>query len=308
MFSGKKTYLGSKDRYARLRKIETLNPETDYREITKLFYEDFHTVALLPGFTGFLMNNAAPRISRILAATGELEHRVAKRFLDTSIFAATILENGLDKGLGRDAARRVNSMHRRYDIHEDDFVIVACDQIVMGIAHIEKFGWRPLSDVEREGLRVFYTQEARVFGGRKRLPATLPEVRAFWERYMDEELGFEPQNQRMTDVMVDFVKTLFPWPMSVVIAPALLAQVDPRILCACGRKAPGPLARWFASIVLRQLGRLGPRADNAPDRRHALIKKVYPNGYTIDSIGTHAGPHGAPAPATAVEDAEEAIV
>ncbi len=290
-------YLGSTDRYARLRKIETLNPETDYREITKLFYEDFHTIAILPGFTGFLMNNAAPRISRVLASTGELEHRVRKRFLDTSLFASTILENGLDKGPGREAVRRVNSMHRRYDIHEDDFVIVACDQIVMGLAHAEKFGWRQVSAIEREGLRVFYTEEARMFGGRRPLPPTFQEILSFWEGYLNEQLSFEPQNKRLTDAMVNFVKTLFPWPLSLIIAPVLLAQVDPRILSACGRKAPGAVMRWLSNTLLRQVGKQGPRSDNAPDRRHELVKKVYPNGYTIDSIGTHANPQAATAPA-----------
>jgi len=283
-----KTWLGTDDPYARLRKIETLDPQKDYQQITKLFFEDFGNVMMVPAFTGFMMNFAATRISRILASTGELEHRVAKRFLDTALLARNVSGYGLESpGPGRDAARRVNSMHRRYDINDDDFIVVSCDQLVMTLRTVEKFGWRPITDAERQSLLLHYTHETRYFGGRKPIPPTLPEAFAFWENYMDTLLAFEPPNQRMADAMLGFIKTLFPQPLRPFIAPMLLSQVDPRILRATGKRVPGPLAQKMSALLLRLVSKQDPLPDGAPDGLQKLIQKVYPNGYSIETLGTH---------------------
>lgn len=283
-----KTWLGSEDRYARLRKIESLVPQKDYALITKLFFEDFGNVMMVPAFTGFMMNFAAVRISRILGATGEIEHRVAKRFLDTALLARSVSQHGLDTpGPGRGAARRVNAMHRRYDIQEDDFIIVACDQLVMTLKTVGKFGWRPITDAEKQALLLHYTQETRYFGGRKPIPPTLPETFAFWENYMDTLLALEPQNKRMVDAMLGFMKTLFPAPLRPFVAPMLLSQVDPRILRATGQKIPGPFAHRFSDFLLRLVSKQDPLPDNMPDGLQKLIKSVYPDGYSIETLGTH---------------------
>jgi hypothetical protein len=62
-------WLGINDRHARLRRIESLDPATDYREITELFYTDFQSVMLVQAVSGFLFTFAAPRNSRILSAS-----------------------------------------------------------------------------------------------------------------------------------------------------------------------------------------------------------------------------------------------
>ena len=288
-----KTWLGTDDPHARLRRIETLDPQRDYHAITRLFFEDFANIMLLPGFTGFMMNFAAPRVSRILAATGEIEHRVAKRFLDTALLARTVSDHGLGApGPGRDAARRVNAMHRRYDIHEDDFVIVACDQLVMNLKIVDEFGWRPVTAAERASLLLHYAHETRYFGGRKPIPSTLDEAFAFWDHYLNTQLAYEPQNERMADTMLRFIKTLFPSPLRPLVAPMLLAQVDPRILRATGKKMPGAPGRKLSAWSIRLLSKQDPMPDNAPDGLRKLIDKIYPDGYTIDTLGTHTGLDG----------------
>jgi hypothetical protein len=291
-----KTWLGSPDRRARLNRIQNLDPQRDCREITKLFYEDFGTLMLLQSYSGNLMSFAAPSISRILGSTGEFEHRVAKRFLDTALLAHSVICYGLESaGDGRDAARRVNSMHRRYDIDADDFMIIGIDNILMAIEFAERFGWRPVTDIEREAIRHFYGQVTQAFGGRKPLPPSMAEVRAFWEHYMNNKLAFEPQALRMTDVLTGFIKTLFPPPLSYCLAPLLLAQVDPRILKACGKPVPGAFAKTISDKFFRMLGKNDPAPDGAPDGLAALAKKVYPNGYTIKTLGTHLNQPDEPA-------------
>lgn len=285
-----KTWLGAPDRTARLRKIRTLDPEKDSREITQMFYQDFFSISIFSAIGGFLLGDAAPSMSRILSSTGELEKRVAKRFVDTALLGRTVMEHGVKSaGPGRDAARRVNSMHRSYDINPDDFVAFGTGQVLFAIDFAEKLGWRDVTDIEKEALRIYYTHETRIFGGRIPLPATLKDMYIFWEKYLDEQLAFEPQNLRMATILLDFIKTLFPAPLRPLVTPLVLAQIDYRIVKACGLQLPGPLVRALSTTLLRGLSMiLDPLRDNAPDRFEVLIKQVYPNGYAVDGLGTQA--------------------
>ncbi|SDZ47590.1 oxygenase MpaB family protein [Herbiconiux ginsengi] len=201
-------WLGSGDRFARLKRIQTLDPEVDYREITELFYTDFQSVMVVQGVSGFLFTFAAPRMSRILKASGQAEHHTAKRFVDTSLLTGAVMSHGLEPGEGRHAARRVNAMHRHYDIHPDDFIAVGCDVPIMSLELADRFGWRPVTDTERRGVLTHYAKEARAFGSHKPIPDTIEEARAFWENYLDTELAFEPQNKELADALLQFMPTL----------------------------------------------------------------------------------------------------
>jgi hypothetical protein len=286
-------WLGTEDRYARLRKIESLDPVKNSREIAALFYADFQSIMVLKPVTTNLMTYAAPRMSRILIMSGEVEHRTTKRFVDTALLMRAVMQNGFGAGDGRDAARRINAMHHAYDIHPDDFVVVGCDVPLMSLEAADKFGWRPVTDAEREALRIHESKEARIFGSHKALPDTLEEMRLVWENYMDTELAFEPQNARLTKAFLDFVPTTFPAALRPLANPVLTAQVDPRILRACGLRVPSAARKRFSTAVLRAIGRRDPVPDPTPgkvDKVTALAKTVYPCGYSIDRLGTHLGP------------------
>lgn len=281
------TWLGTSDKYARLRKIETLSLETDYREITGLFYSDFRSVMAGQSLRGFMLTFAAPRMSRILAATGEIEHRMGKRFIDTVLLAQAVMVHGLGPGPGRDAARRVNAMHKNYDIHEEDFVMVGADEALMSLELAENFGWRPVTDKEREAVRIFYDHQARAYGSRRSLPPTVAETRAFWEDYMDRELGFEPQNRRLAESLLVFFEERAPRLLRPLVRKLLLGSLDPRLLRACGLPVPGKLWTKLARVYSRRQGRRDPVADNPPDTLGPMIAAVYPDGWTIDTVGTH---------------------
>jgi hypothetical protein len=255
-----------KDRNARLRRISELDPEKDYREITALFYLDFQAIMVLQAVTGNLMTFAVPRMSRILSATREFEDRAAKRMVDTTLLVQAVLDHGLGPGEGRDAARRVNAMHRQYDIHPDDFVAVGCDVPTMSLEIADRFGWRPVTDAERESLRIHYSAEARAFGSHRPLPSTLPEMRAYWDGYLDENTAFEPQNRRLADAFLAFLR-------------------------ACGLPEPSARRKRISTRVMRALGRTGPAPDLEPGKRNVIEKladSLYPNGWTVATLGTHA--------------------
>ncbi len=289
---GRSTWLGTTDPYVRVKKIRTLDPERDSREICKLFYQDFLSLMVVPALGGYMLANGAPRQSRILISTGELEHRVAKRFVDTALLGTAVLEHGVAKpGPGRDAARRVNAMHRSYDIHPEDMLAFGASQVLLAIEAAERLGWRPVTQIEREALRVHYAGETKLFGGRLPMPESLDEVAEFFDDYQEKQLRFEPQNLRLANVLLDFLCTLFPAPLRPWTSTLLLAQLDPRIIRACGLTEPSLLSRRLSDSAFRLIGARDPLPDSAPNLFEMLIARVYPQGYTIQSLGTK---HNAP--------------
>jgi hypothetical protein len=271
----------------RLRRIETLDPVADHREIASLFYLDFGAIMVLQAVAGNLMTFAVPRISRILSATGEFERHTAKRYVDTALLTGAVLEHGLHPGPGRDAARRVNAMHRRYDIHPDDFIAVGCDAPLTSLEIADRFGWRPVSGGEREALRIHYSAEARAFGSGP-LPETLDEMTAFRDGYLDAQAVFEPQNKRLADAFMGYVAGLLPRPLRPVARAILLAQVDPRVLRACGLAVPSASRKRVSDATMWTIGRTGPAADPVPGKPNGfdrIVAAVYPHGWKIDDLG-----------------------
>lgn len=275
------------DPYARLRRIEQLDPATNYLEITNLFYADFQSVMLLKSFNGFMFTFAAPRISRILGSSGEIDHRIGKRILDTILLSSAVMQQGFGTKVGREAARRVNDMHRQYNIHADDFVAVGIEEAIGSLDLAESFGWRGVTDTEREAVRIFYSYQARAFGSPRPLPDTLREMRAFYDHYLDTQLDFEPQNRRMSDAFVAWFRKLLPTPLRLLTAPFLYSHLDRRIAKACNVPIPAAPIRTIAHSVMRHVGRRDPVPDGAPSQLEKMVREIYPEGYMLAQIGTH---------------------
>lgn len=287
----KPKWLGTDDRYARLRRIEKLNPETDFREITELFYGDFRSVMITQSFSGFMLTFAAPRMSRILSSTGELEHRVAKRVVDTALLARSVVEHGTGAGAGREAAWRVSAMHRHYDIHKDDFVVVGCDAALVSLRSAQRYGWRPVTEPEYEAVRLFHNRQARAFGSRQSLPPSIALMEQYYAHYLDTELRFEPQNLRLAQVLLNHFRALVPKAVRPIISILLLGVLDPRITRACGLRVPSKAAVWAAHAAMRLLGRQDPVPDGGPDMMAPMVRAVYPDGWKMQELGTHTGAH-----------------
>ena len=281
----RKLWIGETNRFARLRAIEKLDPQQDYLEISRLFYGDFRSIMMPLPFAGFMTTFAAPRMSRILSKTGELESRFAKRAVDTMLFSKLVSSNGFGSGQGRDAARRVNQLHSKYDIHPDDFTLVGCDPALYALHLAETFGWRDVTDKEREAVRIFYALEARAFGAKRPLPGTIDEMKAFVSNYFDTHLYFEPQNQRMANNAVNWYADLAPKPLRGVMRKVLPALIDKRVVQACGLPRPSLADRAAAKIVMSVLSRLDPVADGASDLTEKLSRKVYPDGWSVEMLG-----------------------
>src|SRR5215472_10266876 len=108
-------------RFAILEQIRALDPVTDHQRIVFLstcFEFPFDTTRSLE--FALFRTFAVPSISALLDRTGEFQRRPQKRYDDTDILVSTLLEHGYDSEPGSVALRRINQLHGRFAIANDD--------------------------------------------------------------------------------------------------------------------------------------------------------------------------------------------
>ena len=254
-----------------LSEIRKLDPVTDHQRIAFLtslheFPWDTTRSLELALFRAF----AVAKGTGLLAGTGEFTTRTQKRYDDTVLILAEILEHGYDSERGKAALRRMNQMHARHPIPNDEFIYVLSTFVFEPIRWNERFGWRPLLRREKLASFYFWREIARRMAIRD-----VPEEYEGLERYYDE---FALQNYRYArenralatatrDLLLGWYLPKRLWPLG---RPFVHAMMDDRLLAAVGLPRPHAAVRWLAVTAVRTRGRIVRRLP--PRRRPRLIR------------------------------------
>ncbi|WP_369211660.1 oxygenase MpaB family protein [Streptomyces flavofungini] len=288
-------------RFQRLRQIRRLDPEKDFLEIYRLsatleFPWDYTRALELALYRTY----AVPSIGRLLARTAELTGRTQKRYDDTVLLLDAVVEHGFADDEGRRAIRRINKMHRSYDISNDDMRYVLCTFVVMPKRWIDAYGWRRLSRHETAATAVYY----RTLGqhmGIKGIPHSFEEFERCLNDYEAAHFGWDRGAREVSDATLDLMTSWYPRPMAKALRTATLALLDEPLLRAFRYDQPRPAVRSLARGAVRLRGRavrlMPPR--NAPHHaRQNWEIKSYPDGYQISALGTFPVPgvRGCPVP------------
>ncbi|MFB7230570.1 oxygenase MpaB family protein [Streptomyces fimicarius] len=288
-------------RYDRLKEIQRLDPERDFLEIYRLtvtyeFPWDITRALELALYRTY----AVPSIGRLLDETAELTERSQKRYDDTALLLDTVVEHGFETDEGRTAVRRINQMHRSYDISNDDMRYVLCTFVVTPKRWLDSFGWRRLCCHELGAFAAYYrTLGARM--GIKDLPGTYEEFENTLDAYEREHFGWDEGARRVSDATLALMGSWYPAPLGPVVRGASLALLDDSLLRAFRYRRPGPVARGLTRGALRLRARavrlLPPRRTPHYARQNPEIKG-YPEGYEIAELGTFPTPgvRGCPVP------------
>ncbi len=288
-------------RYDRLKGIQRLDPERDFLEIYRLtvtyeFPWDVTRALELALYRTY----AVPSIGRLLDETAELTERSQKRYDDTALLLDTVVEHGFDTDEGRTAVRRINQMHRSYDISNDDMRYVLCTFVVTPKRWLDDFGWRRLCCHERAAFAAYYrTLGARM--GIKDVPETYEDFERTLDAYEDEHFGWDEGARRVSDATLALMASWYPAPLAPMVRGASLALLDDSLLKAFRYRRPGPVARGATRGALRMRARavrlLPPRRKPHYARQNPEIKG-YPDGYDIAGLGTYPTPgaRGCPVP------------
>ncbi|MFN0015163.1 MAG: oxygenase MpaB family protein [Saprospiraceae bacterium] len=269
--------------------IQTLDPERDCQQISYLAscYEFPWDTTRSLEFALFRVFGVA-KGSPLLVKTGEFVQRTQKRYDDTVLILSEILESGgYDAPRGQAALVRMNKQHGRFQIPNDEYVYTLSTFILEPIRWNEKFGWRPLTETERQASYYFWREVGRRMGIRD-IPESLAAYDKFNRDFEAAEFRYSPDNEAIAVATRNLMLSWFlPKALWKIGAPFVHALIDDHLLEAVGMK---PAPRWLQGLVRRML-RLRARLVGLlpPRRRPRLLTKIpsrtYPTGYVISELG-----------------------
>jgi hypothetical protein len=270
-----------------LEEILRLDPVADHRRIVFLdvCYEfPFDTTRSLE--LALFRTFAVPGIAELLDATGEFAQRAQKRYDDTDLLLSTILEEGYDSDRGKAALRRMNRIHGRFAITNDDFLYVLSTFVFEPIRWNARFGWRRL--VEHERLATFETW--RQIGRRMNItaiPDSYGELERFNAEYERRHFRFSEAGRRVATATRAMFLDWFPLLPRRLGERAIAAILDEPLLEAVGFERPSPAERRAVEGALRLRSRMlrafPPR--RRPRLRTRLRRRSYPAGYRLEALG-----------------------
>jgi mpaB/rubber oxygenase-like protein len=271
-----------------LDEILRLDPQQDHQRIAYLItcYEfPFDTTRSLE--FALFRTFAVPSVGALLDRTGEFGQRAQKRYDDTNLILSEICEYGYDSERGHAALKRMNHLHGRYEISNDDFLYVLSTFIYEQVRWNVRFGWRPMAAQEKLGLFYFW----RAIGQHmniKHIPPTYDEFERFNVEYERAHFHFAEPNRRVASATRDmFLSWFLPKPFRQIGAPAIYALLDKPLLDAFGFPSPTPAMRRLVAGSLKLRGRfitLLPERRR-PKSRTQLRHRNYPHGYQIEKLG-----------------------
>ncbi len=274
-------------RYAILQEIRKLDPEKDDQRIVFLssrYDFPFDTTRALE--FALFRTFCVPSISALLDRTGEFRHRAQKRYDDTDIIVSELMEWGYDSERGKRALRRMNQLHGRFAIANEDFFYVLSTFIYEPIRWNRRFGWRLMCENERRGYFYFWRQVGRRMNIRE-IPADYDAFERFNRQYELQTCRFTEANARVGAATRELFVGWFPRLLSPLVRSAIHALLDDSLITAFGFPRPSPLMRRLVPGVLRLRGRLAGMlpARRAPRLRTEMGHPTYRDGYTIDRLG-----------------------
>jgi mpaB/rubber oxygenase-like protein len=270
-----------------LREILTLDPERDAARIVHIdtVYEfPFDTTRSLE--LALFRTFASPKVSRLLDETQEFALRAQRRYDDTDLILSTIVESGYDSEDGRRAIRRMNRLHRRFDIANEEFLYVLSTFVYEPIRWNARFGWRRFVEQERLAWFYYWREVGRRMAIRD-IPATYEEFERFKVEYERASFRYAETNVRVARASRDMFVSWFPGVPKTVGGYGIAAIMDEPLREALGfPRPPRALVRAAdAALKARALfvRTLPPRRK--PKLRTELRHRTYPSGYEIEALG-----------------------
>ncbi|QMW05701.1 oxygenase MpaB family protein [Spirosoma foliorum] len=228
------------------RELNSLDPIRDHQRMVHLLtaYEfpfDITRALELALFHTY----ASPRVSGLLARTGEFERHGQKRYDDTSRLISEFMESGYDSEKGQRAIAHMNKIHGHYQIDNADFVFVLATFVFYPIDWTNRYGWRKLTASEEQALFYFF-REVGIRMNLRDLPDNLAELRAFTDAYEDSYFRYTDSNRKIADATVRIVQGWFPRFLRPLVQPTFSALINTKLRMAFGyQRPPG----WFIGLT-----------------------------------------------------------
>lgn len=269
--------------------IQSLNPETEHQRISFLlschiFPWDLERSLEFALFRTF----AVPSISGLLVETGEFVRRPRKRYDDTELILFEILEHGMNSLRGKRAIRRMNSMHGRFDISNEDFLYVLSTFIFEPIRWTQKYAYRPMTEVEKQGIFKNYLELGRRMN-LKDVPQTLESFEDYNIRYEREMFRFAESNRIIADKTINLMLGFYmPRWLFWLGRPFVYALLDDHLRESLGIRNVSSLRKGLVKkgLAIHAFFHKISREPQQPVLGTKRKRPSYPEGYQIEELGT----------------------
>ncbi|WP_141731559.1 oxygenase MpaB family protein [Oligoflexus tunisiensis] len=262
-----------------------LDPAKDYEAIIRCMAVETWTFDVLRGTEIALLKTfAIPEIAKILVESGEFLNRPQKRYDDTDLLISLFVENGPSSVAGRQAIRRINRMHARYPITNEQMLYVLSTFVVDPMLWIENYGHRPLNALEKEASFQFWIHVGRLMAIKDLFP-NLETMVAFHEDYEREHMVYSEYNAQLYHLVLPTMARMMPAGLGRLVTELLPSLMPPRMCAAFGVKSPGPLIRTAVQAILRARAQAARFLPQKPVYRTRMKRTTYPNGFTQEELG-----------------------
>src|SRR3954463_6902644 len=233
---------------------DRLDPRRDFVEIyRKVVAHEFPwDMNQALGFALF-RTYAVPGIGRLLDETGQFTQQPQKRYDDTALLLEPPTRLGFEDPEARSAIRRINAMHRAYDIPDHEFRYVLSTFVVVPKRWLDDFGKRPLTAHEVEASVHYY----RALGRHMNIK-DIPETYAGFEQLMDsyeaENFAYDAGGRRVADATLALMRTFYARPLRRPAGVFARALMDQPLREAFRYDAPPVLVQRLSRAGLRARG------------------------------------------------------
>lgn len=274
-----------------------LDPATEYAEIYRnlTIYEFPWDMNQSLSFALF-RTYAVPSIGGLLDDTRQFCDFTQKRYDDTALLLEAPLVDGFDSATGKSAMRRINQMHKMYDISNADMLYVLSTFVVVPTRWIADYGWRPLTDAEITA-SVLYYRDLGKHMAIKDIPDTYEEFATLMDAYEAANFAYDEGGRRVADATKELMTTFYARPARRAVEVFSRALMDEPLADAFGYRRPNAVVRAVSHGALRWRGRL---LSVLPSRTEPMYIKdlpnvrSYPDGYDLETMGTFT--KGCPVP------------
>lgn len=233
---------------------------------------------------------AVPTIGGLLDRSGEFAHNAQRRYDDTALLLAEVLEHGTASARGREALRRINRIHARFEISAEDMRYVLSTFVAVPLRWLDRYGHRPLAEHERAAVNAYYVRVGRLMGIRD-VPGTWQDMLAFTDAVERSRFALDAGGTRVAVATRELVVRWLWFVPAPVVRSAVHAMLDDPVREAFGF-TPAPRLRVVLDAALRLRAVVIRRARPVLGGRRrpsevadAWTIRSYPDGYEISRLG-----------------------
>ena len=223
-----------------------------------------------------------------------------------------MVEDQLKSPLAQLALHRLNEIHGKYTISNEDFLYVLTIFIVEPVRWINRCGFRPLHRNEIEANHLKY-MNIGIKMGIQHVPTTFDEAASYLDKYEERYMIYHPTNAKLAESTTALFLSKLPSFVHPIARQVMHSLCPPRLRKAMGFPEPSAWAYIVSNSALRiaqlthrylLLPRWQPKKRTEPSSKVCPFAKTsddavnvhltqlytvfddnYPNGYTIPMLG-----------------------